>query len=409
MTDVSKIKILAEAISSKSPAIRAYAIASARINVTQEADIRMLIKEVELLKGSGSTPRPPTPPTPPPPPPPPPPGIYGASLDAAAPRIGASPGGSVTVSSFSALASALGSVSNGTTIYLDTSIDGGGSLWTPTRNAAAGAPITIARTNPGVLIQNFSQWDVRGSYLRFLGLDIGHNTIDAIKFDAGAHDCEVDGGKYHHSGKMGFNIQDPATNIQFWNAESFTNGSQSNGNLDHGLYWGRSLGTKNVIANCLFYDNCAYNIQIYPNSPGVIVTCCTLDGGQVHAGGRGGMVVGSEAGLTDNVKIYGLLSTNAPTFAVTVYNPTGGDSGNAVMDALGFGNSSGDFQAGTGMTYTNATHNDPNYVNRGARNYRLNAGSFAIGKVQAARYGWIPALDKDGIARVTADAGCYAA
>ncbi len=331
------------------------------------------------------------------------PSSFGSLLPA---RIAESTGPVVNVATLAQLQAALSSAANGSIINITSSMSGGGSILSLTRNASAGSPITIT-SSPGVLITGFGQWNVRGSYLRLRGLNIGYGTIDGIKIDTNAHHIEVDGCTVHHAARQGINVQPSPTDIQIWNNTIHTNGSQVNVNLDHGTYWAYASGDC-IFANNLAYNNCSYGLQVYPNSSGVIVTCNTLDGGQVHAGGRGGMVIGSESGLTDNVKVIGLLGTNAPWYAIDLYNPSGGDAGNNAYDSLGFGNGRGDFQAGSGMTYTNCTHADPLYVNAGARNYHLQAGSPAISKIQAARYGYVPPTDKDGVTRVTADAGCYA-
>jgi len=82
---------------------------------------------------------------------------------------------------------------------------------------------------------------------------------------------------------------------------------------------------------------------------------------------------------------------------------------NKAYDCLGWGNANPDFQAGPNIVYDNCVHGDPLYVDRAARDYRIKAGSAAIGLVQPARFGWLPAVGIDGRPRVTADAGAYAA
>lgn len=405
MTDVSQLQLLAGKISSSSPAIRKWALAQAAASVSQEAAIAALEADVKVLRGSGLGTRPG--PAEPPPSTPPLPSVFGSILAANFPRLVESGGSVVNVSSLSALTNAFNTAPVGSIINLTANLDGGNSALIISRQAQAGAPITFT-CDPGVTLRNFSQILLRGHYLRLRGLDIGNASIDCIKIDVNANFVEVDGCLIHDAGKMGINVQASPQNVQLWNNRIYNNGSTANGNLDHGVYFAYARGAC-VIANNLFYDNCAYNLQVYPDAPNVVVTCNTLDGGQVHAGGRGGMVAGSETGLTDNLRVIGLIGTNAPWYAIDIYDPAGSMSGNQAFDSLGFGNGVGNFRAGGGFTYVNCTSGDPLYVNRAAKNYRLSAGSPAISKIQAARYGYVPPLDIDGNVRVTADAGCYRA
>jgi hypothetical protein len=61
----------------------------------------------------------------------------------------------------------------------------------------------------------------------------------------------------------------------------------------------------------------------------------------------------------------------------------------------------------SGYTQINNVVADPLFVNRGSRDYRLQAGSPAINRC-AARPEYVPARDIDGTPRQTADAGCFA-
>lgn len=332
--------------------------------------------------------------------------IFGGLLPA---RIPLSTGSVTNVATEAELTSALGSVPNGSIINITASLTGTGANYIIGRNASALAPITITRS-PGVLITNYMMWDVRGSYLRLKDLDIGYGTIDNILIDVNANHVEIDGCIIHNAARMGINVQPSPTDIQVWNCTIYTNGSVSNGALDHGIYFAYARGAC-VIANNVFYNNCAFNMQIYPDAPGVIFTCNTLDGGQIHPpDSRGGLVIGSNSGGTSNCILVGNLYTNAPLHGIEVYNPSGLDVGNNAYDSLAYNNGGSDYDLNySGMTYTNCTNGNPLYVNVGARDYHLQAGSPAISKVQAVRYGYVPPLDKDGNARVTADAGAYGA
>lgn len=253
------------------------------------------------------------------------------------------------------------------------------------------------------------------SYLRIKGLTVrnaGASVEDNIKIEGQANNIEVVGCTVHGADKQGVNIQTTSghgNNIQVWDCIIHTNGNTAHGNLDHGLYWGHS-GSNCVLANCLFYNNCAYNLQVYPDANGIIVANCTFDDGMAHAQARGGMVLGTEAQGVDNTVIVGVISTNADGYGFDVYNGGGGSQvNNNAYDCIGYNDTSGSFNTGAGglLAYTNCSTVDPLYVNAGTRNYHLQSSSPAISKIQSARYGYVPVLDIEGNARVTADAGCY--
>lgn len=325
---------------------------------------------------------------------------YGASLPA---RLPESTGSTTVVTTLNQLTSAIASASDGDIIQISGTISGGGATLSIGRDATALAPITIQ----GGKLSGFTRVSVSGaSYVWLRGIEITAFTGDGIKIDGGSHHIEIDGCHVHHGYRQGILVGSStavSTNIQLWN--NTINNCGNTTSLDHGIYF-NTTSTDCVIANNLIYDNWAYNVQIYPNSPGVIYTCNTIDGGIVQPNARGGTVLSSEANLTDDTITVGYIGTNAAGWGFNAAHP---GTGNNVYDSLGFGNGSGDFRTDAGVTYTNCDHADPLYVNRAAKDYHLQGGSPAIDHIQAARYGYVPPYDKDGVARVTADAGCYAA
>jgi len=337
-------------------------------------------------------------PPPPPPPPPPPDTKFGELLPA---RLVRPSGTTYEASTISQLTSLLGSVPNGSTINIVSDLNGGGNVMQFTRVASGAAPIRIT-SKPGIQLTNFAMIEVRGAYLLLDALDVGYGTIDGIKINVSAHDVEVSGSNVHHAKRQGINIQDSPMNVQVWNNRIYSNGSDTN--QDHGIYFGHANG-KCVVANNVLFDNQAYQIQLYPAASGVICVCNTVDGGAT----RGGIVIGSESGTTDGVIVAGLIATNAPWYGIDIYNPSGGDTGNKAFDSLGFGNKLGDWRTNSSIVYEACDHVDPLYVNRSGKDFRLSAGSPAIGKIQTARYGYVPSTDINGKARTTADAGAFAA
>lgn len=399
MTDISKINALAGLISSSSKNIRNYALAQAAISISQEKDIQQIWKEIELLKAHGSANVPPPEPVPPPVP------TYGTLLPA---RLARSTGSVTNVSSLSALTSALGSVPNGSIINITADIVGSGRPdYVVSRSGSAAAPVTIT-CNPGVKIQSFRSFRLTGSYVRVSGLEITDNgefsTTDGIKLDGTF--LELEKMYLHDNIGSGVQVGSTASDIQIWDTVSTRNGQ--NKNLDHGIYFAKARGNC-VIANCKVYDNWAYNLQLYSDCPNIIVTCTTVDGGLNHGDGLGwerGGIISGDSPQTFGQKLVGILSTNAPVGEGFHWDGTSTVTNN-VYDSLGFGNAGGDFNPY--FTYANCTHADPLYVNRSIKDFRLQAGSPAIGKIQAARYGYVPQYDILGRVRITADAGCFAA
>lgn len=329
-----------------------------------------------------------------------PPSAFGADLPD---RLGSSSGSTAHVDTEAEFLEALGDVADGDLLSVDDDIVGSGGDLIVSRAAVAGAPITI--TGAGS-ISGFQQVYITGAFLRFLTLRVHHNSAANFKLTGGAHDIEIDGCEVDYSGRQGILITANSYNWQLWNNDVHDNGSPANGNLDHGIYGAYARGAC-VIGCNKAYNNCAYNIQIYPDDPNLILTNNTVDDGMVHAQSRGGIVVGSQGSpLTINTRNVGMIVTRAAQYGVALYNP---GPGNQTYDAIGFDNGFGDFQAGSGMTYTHPLHADPLFVDWDARDYHLQGGSPAIDYVLAARYGLHAPFDIDGNPFVTADAGCYAA
>jgi len=248
---------------------------------------------------------------------------------------------------------------------------------------------------------------ISGSYLRIGYLEITAATSglpDGIKLENAAN-IEIVGCNIHDNPANGIlagpALATPATDIQIWDTITHNNGSITG--QHHGLYLGNCPNI--VVANVLSYANIGYGVQWYPNTDNGIMTCCTFDD---HAN-AGATVFGPETGSVSDNSWYGIIVTNSAGWGVDDYNGGGTELNDNVYDSIGTGNALGDFQDIGRIVFTNCTTGDPLYVDRTNRNYHIQAGSAAIGKVDSSREVWIPALDIEGVARVTADAGAYAA
>jgi len=169
-----------------------------------------------------------------------------------------------------------------------------------------------------------------------------------------------------------------ADNFKFLSNYVHDNGTHYN--LDHGIYCGTAKNA--LIANNLFVRNYAYGIHLYPDCDNALVTQNTVVGS-----GRSGIIVGGESTTADaNVIVNNVVAFNTD-YGVRAYwgGPTG--SGNVVRDNLFFGNPAGDLADGTvaaGLAYSNNVIADPLFVNRAGGDYRLSAGSPAVGRAVAA-------------------------
>lgn len=253
-----------------------------------------------------------------------------------------------------------------------------------------------------------------GAYLRIKNLEIKDVVLtqaNGIKVEGTAHHIEVVGCYIHDAPRTGILII-TGNNLQIWDTIIASCGSISS-NQDHGIYWAHGSGVGNVLANTLIYNTSGYNLQLYPDISDLIVTCCTLDDckNPDPANGRGGMVLGTQSvdQNTSNINIIGMLTTNATTYGVEFWSPDGTFLNNNIYDTLTYGNGSGNFRSSSGIIYTNCTIEDPLYVNQVSRDYRLQAGSPAINKIQPTRFGYVPIHDILGNSRITADAGAYSA
>lgn len=330
------------------------------------------------------------------PPPPPASGQFGALLP---PRLPESTGPIVTVRTDSELRAAAGtSTPPGTRVRIEGVIRGSGDLYFRC-NGTAQAPITFE--GPGT-ITGYGRVYTSGSYIRHRGYEV--TGCRDLTITAPSVRAEYDRIYSHHNQKQGIIVSSNVSGWQIWNSRFQHNGEEDN--YDHGGY----ISTASpgcVIANCVFDDNWAYNLQVYPDCKDLIVTCCTIDGGQRQEHERGGIVLG-DPGRSQRNRFIGIVSTRAPYNGVLRPYTADGD-GNEMFDSVGWGNSDTNFPARGGIRYENCvTVQESPYVNVESGDYRPRPGGPLVGRIQPARYGWVPPFDINGKPRVTADAGAYA-
>ena len=304
--------------------------------------------------------------------------VFGAALPT---RNIASPGPVVEVTTLAALRTAIASGVSGRTVRLTAPISGTGDLVINCVGTAT-APITIdlAAAVSGGLRVVIS----RAAYVnvRFTRLSLGNP--DGLKITDGSHHIDVDGrgGIIEFPSGQGILITDTATHDwQIWNTR--INRAGTNANLDHGIYAATAKG-QCVIGNVIVTDPQAYGYQIYPDCQGLLITSCETHGSKT----RGGMVVGSENGLTNTTTVVGLIATEMITGygAVSAYPPSTTVNLGSVYDSIG----TGAFATQMHPLHCSATVVDPK------------------GYVAEARYPYHPISDIDGKPFVTADAGAVA-
>lgn len=236
---------------------------------------------------------------------------------------------------------------------------------------------------------NTAKWRLRN-------LDIAAGDPDNVKPDGGFLD--IDGCEIHGAPDQGILVH--ADNIVIRNCRVHNNGDTAN--QDHGAYL--ADGTGALIFNCAFYNNQAYQVQLYPQYHSILMVCCTLYGGVT----RGGVVIGSEsAGVpidTSDVQVIGCIAMNSQTFGYEQYQTV---TNVELIDCVGFNNVSGNFDSGTWMV-TRPVSGDPDFVDAASGDFRPQAGGSAIDVIDSSLWDLVPATDIDGTPRVTADAGAFA-
>lgn len=327
----------------------------------------------------------------PPPPPPPPSSNFGSRLFEGLEWAQAeSSGPVVSVSTLSELTSTI-SRSGAIIDCGGRSINLGGQLSLPNVSQLTTLQNGIF-TGGRVDKSNSSKWRLRN-----LDVSLG-SPEDNVKGSSGAF-LHIDKCRIHHAPRQGVLLY-PHSDFVMSNCRVYENGSITN--QDHGIYAGE--GSRLLIYNSVFYNNQAYQGQFYPHYHGGLVVCCTFYGGRT----RGGVVIGSEGSdPVSDLRFIGVISSNnSHGWGFDSYGTLG--SGISLEDCLGWANASGDFDSGS-WTVIRPKHGDPKFVNPTNGDFSLGVGSAAKGIIDQSLWAFVPATDINGKARITGDAGAYAA
>ena len=270
----------------------------------------------------------------------------------------------------------------------------------------------------------------RGGGIRIRGFEVTTPAgIDGIKIES-ARDVEVVDCEIHHTGGQGILVAgtgtSPATtsNVQIWNNRFHDNGGDPTF-YDHSVYWGAVSNNFDgvdhtiyggVIANNLFYNQpTGRQLQIGSQADGLIVTNNTFYRPYATNPYAGSAVQFYGEGTpydTRNVVVVNNLITYSAKYGVHGSGGGGLMSTNLVRNNLAYGNANTDFLSYWGSTDRilfqlgpNITGQNPLFANPGGADFRLQAGSPAIGKADPA---YAPPNDFDGRARSgTPDLGAY--
>lgn len=165
-----------------------------------------------------------------------------------------------------------------------------------------------------------------------------------------AEDIVIDGNWIHDCGRL------PATGF------------------DHGIYLNT---TRNVrITNNYIYDNADYAVHMYPNAQGTLVANNVMDGN-----GRG-VTFSGEGGTasSNNVVVDNIISNSRDTSNIESYwgGPIG--TGNRAERNCLWNGAEGNVGTQRGFSLSANVVADPMYLNRGAKDFRLQPGSPCAGK-----------------------------
>jgi hypothetical protein len=154
------------------------------------------------------------------------------------------------------------------------------------------------------------------------------------------------------------------TNVSLQHSKVHSCGSESSGNMEHGLYCSSAL--RPLIAGNWFYDNEGFGIQLYPNCDGALVIgnvvaenggACDVDGSSTSAAYVSGFCGFSRENVSRSVfpPIHCGTTSSSQAIDMVLYDPRGGttDCGGVKLASRGTLNA------------------DPQFANRAGYDFRM--------------------------------------
>jgi hypothetical protein len=251
-------------------------------------------------------------------------------------------------------------------------VNGGGRR--PLEISASGAYFRIR----GFVFQNSpynsgGNVDIYGHHLEIAGNEVRHSQDQGIYSDEDSHDAQLLGNWIHNNG-------------------------QAIVHQSHGIYL---QGNDHLVANNVIHDHPkGFGIQVYDRNSRSIITANTVTGA-----GHSGIVVGGSGGV-DNIRVVNNVFAFNAHYGIS-HDSTCPSASRADHNVV-FGNPRGPTHPGcSGLDYSRGNRtSDPLFVNYGARNLHVDAGSPAV---DYALPEFSPGRDFDGRPRPQAspDAGAF--